>query len=348
MSGGRIRAVARRIVAQFRHDRRSIALLVVAPLVVLSLVGALWGSTTQTTVRVVIASDRGPAGAALASAIGSPSDIEVKIATFDEGVAMLRDRTADAVISVGTGGPTVLLEGSDPLRTQSVAGTVQKALLGRAQAAPSIEYLYGGPSYSLLDSLAPVLIAFFAFFFIFLLATVSFLRERTSGTLERLMATPLRRGELVLGYLIGFGFFALLQATLIIAFTVLVLKVQYRGSVVSIFVVEAALVIVAVSLGLLVSAFARNELQAVQFIPIVILPQAFLSGLLVPVEQLSSLLRPLSVIFPLTYANEALRAVMVKGYALGDPLVLRDIGVIALFAVVTVVGAIASIRREVA
>src|SRR5204863_3869996 len=207
-----------------------------------------------------------------------------------------------------------------------------------------VNYLYGGPDYTLLDYLAPVLIAVFAFFFIFLLSTVSFLRERTSGTLERLLATPLTRGELVVGYLGGFAVFALLQALVILAFTVFVLKVQYRGNLATIFLVEAVLVVGAVSLGLAISAFARNELQAVQFVPIVLVPQIFLSGLLVPVDQLNDVLRAISVVLPLTYANEALRSVMVKGYALTDRLILRDSGILALFAVVLAFAAFGSIR----
>ena len=102
------------------------------------------------------------------------------------------------------------------------------------------------------------------------------------------------------------------------------------------------------SLGLLISAAARNELQAVQFVPIVLLPQVFLSGLLVPVSQLPEWLRPVSAILPLTYANEALKGVMIKGLEIGDPLVLRDIGVLFLFGAIMAMGAIASIRREVA
>ncbi|MDQ2952912.1 MAG: ABC transporter permease, partial [Chloroflexota bacterium] len=240
---------------------------------------------------------------------------------------------------------------SDPLRTGGVAAALQGALRELAPVAvppPRIEYLYGGPDFTFLDALAPVVIGFFAFFFIFLLSTVSFLRERSSGTLERLMASPLRRGELVVGYLIGFTFFALVQAAVLVSFTVFVLGVSYRGSLITIFLVEAALVIVSVGLGLLVSAFARTELQAIQFIPLVVVPQAFLGGLLVPVGQLPELLRPISAVLPLTYATEALRAVMVKGYPLDDPLVLRDLGVLVLFGALTVGGAIASIRREVA
>jgi ABC-2 type transport system permease protein len=177
---------------------------------------------------------------------------------------------------------------------------------------------------------------------------VSFLRERTSGTLERLLASPLTRVELVTGYLGGFAVFALLQALVILLFTVLVLKVQYRGNLATVFLVEAVLVVGAVALGLAISAFARNELQAVQFVPLVLLPQVFLSGLLVPVAQLNDYLRPLSAVLPLTYANEALRSVMVKGYALSDPLILRDVGILAAFAAVMAIAAVLSIRREVA
>lgn len=205
-----------------------------------------------------------------------------------------------------------------------------------------------GSDRTVLDDLAPALIAFFAFFFIFLLAAVAFLRERTSGTLERLLATPLRRGELVAGYLAGFGFFALLQALVILAFTILVLGIRYRGNVATIFLIEAVLVVGAVSLGLAVSAFARNELQAVQFVPLILLPQVFLSGLLVPVAQLPDLLRPLAAALPLTYANEALRSVMIDGATLGDTLVLRDLALLAAFAILAAAAAVTSIRREVA
>ncbi len=281
------------------------------------------------------------------------TDIELTTSERDAALDALKSGRADAIIEFQENSAQVTVEGSDPTRTGTIVGQVQAALTHLILETPltsfvKIEYLYGGPQYTLLDYLAPVLIAFFAFFFIFLLACVSFLRERTSGTLERLLASPLTRVELVLGYLGGFAVFALLQALVILAFTVFVLKVQYRGNLATIFLVEAVLVVVAVSLGLAISAFARNELQAVQFIPLVILPQAFLSGFLVPVDQLSDWLRPISTILPLTYATEALRSVMVKGYALTDPLILRDVGILVGFALLMAVAAIASIRREVA
>jgi ABC-2 type transport system permease protein len=352
MSPHRVAAVARRIVSQFRHDRRSVALLIVAPLVVLSLVGALWGTSQNVTPEVAIAADRTPAQ--IADRLIASAAIRGQKLAFDDAQGRLRDGKLDAIVWIEGTTLHIETEGSDPIRNGSTAGAVQRALaeaLGSlGPAAPKIELsqLYGGTDYTLLDYLAPVFIALFAFFFIFLLSAVAFLRERTSGTLERLLATPLRRGELVLGYLIGFSVFALLQAVVILAFTVFVLNVRYRGNLATIFLVEAVMVVGAVSIGLLVSAAARNELQAVQFVPLVLLPQVFLSGFLVAIDQLPLVLRPLSYVLPLTYANEALRAVMIKGYALSDPLVLRDVGLLALFALVLAIGAVASIRREVA
>jgi ABC-2 type transport system permease protein len=356
----RIAAVARRIVLGFRRDHRSLGLLFGAPLIVLSLVGAVWGSSVTRVPNVGVATDRFEFIApTLADRLVASTDLHGRAVRFDDGLSSLRAGDLDAVVWAERTKIHVVVQGSDPLDSGSVAPAVQKAVVGAllgtpgvAAAAPTdifqLDQLYGGTDYTLLDYLAPVLVAFFAFFFIFLLSAVSFLRERTSGTLERLMATPLRRGELVIGYLLGFSFFALLQALVIITFTIFVLKVHYAGSFATIFIVEAVLVVGAVSLGLLVSAAARNELQAVQFVPVVLLPQMFLSGLLIPVSQLPEYLRPLSAVMPLTYANEALKAVMVKGYTLGDPLVVRDIGVLVLFGVIVASGAIASIRREVA
>jgi len=353
----RVRAVAKRIVLGFRRDRRSLGLLFAAPIIVLSLVGAVWGSTTERAPVVVIATDRFAGPPNVIDRFLSSSIIQGRRATFDEGSRQLRDGEADALVWLDGQSAImhIVIEGSDPLASGTIGTAVQRAFVEGLTALGQlpgpkivIEQLYGGPEYSLLDYLAPVLVAFFAFFFIFLLSAVSFLRERTTGTLERLMATPLRRGELVIGYLVGFSFFALLQALVILVFTVFVLQVHYRGNLATIFIVEAVLVVGAVSLGLLVSAAARNELQAVQFVPIVLLPQVFLSGLLIPVDQLPDYLRPFSTVLPLTYANEALRSVMIKGYELADPLVLRDIGILVAFGLVMAVGAVASIRREVA
>jgi len=206
--------------------------------------------------------------------------------------------------------------------------------------------LNGRDDLKMLDFFAPMFIAYIGFFLIFLLTSVSFLRERTQGTMERLAASPVTRLELVLGYMLGFGFFAMLQALVMLLFTIYVLQVKYTGSLVAIFVVTLALVLGAVNLGIFLSAFARNELQAIQFIPIVILPQVFLSGLLWPVQDMPGWLQAIARAMPLTYAIEALTDIMIRGRSLLD----NALPLSALFGFAALVAALAAltVKREVA
>ena len=144
------------------------------------------------------------------------------------------------------------------------------------------------PGKSLLDYVAPALLATLALFFGFLLTGISFLRERSQGTLERLMASPVSRLDIVLGYLLGFFVFALTQTLIIVLFTIYALNVHYNGDLWQIFVFQLVVLIGSINLGIFISAFARNEFQMVQFIPLIILPQVFLCGVLWPVEQMST------------------------------------------------------------
>jgi ABC-2 type transport system permease protein len=140
----------------------------------------------------------------------------------------------------------------------------------------------------MLNRIAPALIGTFALFFTFILTGVSFLRERTQGTLERLLVTPVGRGDILFGYLLGFIPFAAVQSAVILAFTVLVLPIHYQGALWQAAIVLLVLVIVAVNLGIFVSTFAKNEFQVVQFIPLVLAPQIFLSGIILPTDQMPS------------------------------------------------------------
>jgi len=184
---------------------------------------------------------------------------------------------------------------------------------------------------SLLNYVAPALLATLALFFGFLLTGISFLRERSQGTLERLMASPVSRLDIVLGYLLGFFVFALAQTLIILLFTIYALKIDYRGDLWQIFVFQLVVLVSSINLGILISAFARNEFQLVQFIPLIILPQAFLCGLLWPVEQMSSYLQWVAKFLPLTYAVDGMRGIMVDGKSLLD--VGSDLGILAAFAV---------------
>ena len=202
---------------------------------------------------------------------------------------------------------------------------------------------YSLPDRNLLNAVAPALLAMMAFFMSFLLTGISFLRERSQGTMERLMASPVSRLDIVLGYLLGFLVFALIQTLIIFFFTIYVFDVPYQGALWEILIFQLAVVVGAVTLGIFISTFARNEFQMIQFIPLIILPQVFLSGILWPVSQMSGFLQGLSNFLPLKYSVEGLRDIMLGGKGLGD--VGIDLAVLAGFAVLTSLLAASSIKR---
>jgi ABC-2 type transport system permease protein len=196
------------------------------------------------------------------------------------------------------------------------------------------------PESSVLDYIAPALLATLALFFSFLLTGISFLRERSQGTMERLMASPVSRLDIVVGYLFGFFIFALTQTLIVLLFTIYVLDIHYYGDLWQIFVFQIVIVIGAVNLGIFISTFARNEFQMVQFIPLIIIPQIFLSGVIWSVEQMPDYLQWLSVILPLTYAVDGLRDIMLAGKSLLDVwielvVLVGFAGIISILAAIT-------------
>jgi len=224
------------------------------------------------------------------------------------------------------------------------------------------ETVYGVPTNDPMTPFAPAIVGFFVYFFVYILTGVSFLRERTGGTLERLMATPVTRGEVVGGYTLGFGLFATIQVAFLIAWSLgtvhvpsigplpafaVGLGIPMAGSPLLAFLVVLVLAVGAVSLGIFLSTFARTELQVIQFIPIVLAPQFLLSGVLFPVTTLPDVLRPLVALMPLGYAVDGLRQVFIRGADLSVGALQGDLAVLALVAVFFAVIASLTIRRDV-
>ncbi|MDF2671532.1 MAG: transporter permease [Paenibacillus sp.] len=291
----RIRALIIRIVRQFIHDKRTMALLIAAPLLVLSLMYLVFnGDTYQPKLGTL------QIPASLSQTLSNNHAIVTAFSTSDEAEAALGDREIDAIIQLDGTFPHVKLEGSDPAKNRSVMMLIQKSA-----------------DMSAFDNFGPVLIGLFAFFFVFLIAGVSFLKERTSGTLERLLATPLRRWEIVVGYMAGFGIFTSLQAVLIAGYTIGVLGSLMVGSFWYVLLIMLLLSITALSFGTFLSAFANTEFQMIQFIPLVIVPQVFFSGLF-DLDSMSPWLSWLSYITPLKYGADALRNIMIRGEGWGS------------------------------
>jgi ABC-2 type transport system permease protein len=167
-----------------------------------------------------------------------------------------------------------------------------------------VKYIYSSDR-ALFDSIGPQLLGQFPFIIMFLITSITMVRERTSGTLERLLTTPLQRGELVLGYGLAFGLAALIQSvvTAAIALGPLGLNVDH-AVIIGLFAIFDALL--GTGLGLLMSAFATTEFQAVQFMPAVVLPQLLLCGLFSPRPNMAAPLRWLSDVLPLSYATDGI------------------------------------------
>ncbi|RIX54004.1 ABC transporter permease [Paenibacillus nanensis] len=307
-------ALMKRIVRQFMRDKRTLALLIAAPLLVLTLMYLVFNGDTYKPKLGLI---------------GMPEPVVQQLEAYgaavsvfehaDDADAALKDGRLDAYVTLQSGGTIVKLEGSDPAKNRAITMLIgrmaQKAAPSAANAslpAPEFQYLHGSSEMTTFDSLGPVLIGVFAFFFVFLIAGVSFLKERTSGTLERLLATPLRRWEIVAGYILGFGLFTGIQAVLIATYSIHVLGLMMTGSLWLVLLITLLLSVTALSLGTFLSAFANTEFQMIQFIPVVIVPQIFFSGLF-NMESMSPWLRWLSHLMPLKYGADALRSVMIRG-----------------------------------
>ena len=380
MSRRRVVALFRRVVSEIRRDRPSLALLFIAPIVITGLVTFILRESQAPQVTAVVVNLAGTRGQLVGSALGAAlreggatvSDVADEAAAR----AAIGDRAASVGIVIGTDAATgssltitAITNGLDPSGEASQVSAVGRAVVAAASSAsgtavPVIRHttVYGTTTNDPITTFAPAIVGFFAYFFVYILTGVSFLRERTGGTLERLLATPVTRGEVVIGYTLGFGLFATIQVAVLMLWALgslhvpalgplppfsLGLGVAVNGSPLLAFVVVVLLAVGAVSLGIFLSTFARTELQIIQFIPIVLAPQFLLSGVLFPVSALPSILRPIVAIMPLNYAVDGLRQVFIRGADLGVPALQLDLAVLAIVAAFFAMIAALTIRRDV-
>ncbi|MEK7152920.1 MAG: ABC transporter permease [Patescibacteria group bacterium] len=194
------------------------------------------------------------------------------------------------------------------------------------------------------DQIGAPLLGIFPFLMMFLVTSVATLRERTSGTLERLLAMPIGKLDLLLGYVLTFGLVAVLQAVLVSTISVYVYGLDVAGPQWFLILVALVDALLGTALGLCASALARTEFQAVQFMPALVLPQALLCGLLVPIERLPDILAAIAQVLPLTYAVEAMQ--LVTHEASPSVEAFQDVLVVLAFAAVAVLLGAATLRRR--
>src|SRR5579859_3188240 len=288
MSFLRISALALRIVRQFLRDRRTLALIFLVPILVMTLLNfVLNNQTSAATLAVVLPTTSDQAtqqfNQKLKQALENPqNNVSVSYINASDADTTITNGDADGVLIFPADFVTQLqqgsrdqvqlkLDGSNPSSAkalQSIVGALLQNLTQHPTAgsqgtsgasALSVESEYlpaSSKDYTQTDALAPLFVGLFAFFFIFLLTSVSFLRERSRGTIERLLISPLSRAELVLGYVIGFTIFAVVQSLVILLFVIYILQVHYAGNLGLIFLITLALTIGSVNLGIFLSTYA--------------------------------------------------------------------------------------------
>ncbi|MFT8871530.1 MAG: ABC transporter permease [Sporolactobacillus sp.] len=360
-------AMTRRIIAQILRDRRTLAMIILAPLLILTLVWYIFGAKTPEPKLAVI------------NYASSPYASAFPVASYPQmsrlgAETALANQDIDAYVDLSK--PVrVHLEGSNPQRNGIALTKIQKSMQNvqsisiknmqrsltdiianqrqaltaeqqvmqkmrqalqqyapgvLAQLGPTVEpaaptlqekkqsvklsvsYLHGSADLNTFDSFGAAMIGIFVFLFIFMIGGVSFLRERTTGTLDRLIASPIKNYQIIGGYMIGFGLFAIIQSAILTCYLIYVLRIYDVGRLPEVMLIVFILSFSALSLSILLSTAARNELQMFQFIPLVIVPQVFLSGLF-PIDTLPKWVQVLGNLMPIHYSTEALRNIMIRG-----------------------------------
>lgn len=320
----RVRALTFRILNQLRHDKRTLALMFFAPMMVLTLLYFILGNSTYTPTVAVIN--------APLNYVNNLEDNNIMVVRYNpsDAAAALEQGKVIATLDMVNGKSYIELDASNPGKAKAVLAALDMAKMKAANARPDlmseVKYVYGYEDITMFDNFGSVLIGFMIFFFVFLIAGISFLQERTTGTLEKLLSTPIQRWEIVAGYVFGFGIITILQSIFISGYCIYVLKVMMIGSFGWVLTITTLAAMTALTLGCLVSTAANNEFQMIQFIPVIIIPQIFFSGLF----DLTPWLNYLGYVMPLHYIANALTQVMIKGH--GFSAISGDIAVLLGFS----------------
>lgn len=202
----------------------------------------------------------------------------------------------------------------------------------------SEQYIYGDEDTTFFTKMTPILMGFFVFFFVFLISGMALLKERTTGTLDRLLATPVKRSDIVYGYMLAYSLIAALQTVVIVLSTIWLLDLEVLGNIGDVIIVNILFALVALAFGLLLSTLAKSEFQMMQFIPLIITPQLFISGI-IPLDSMADWVQSIGKVLPLYYAGDALSKIVLNGTSiihLGNDLLVLSffLGILTILNIV--------------
>lgn len=352
-------AIAKKVIKELLRDKRTLALMFIAPVFIMWLMNLMFSAST--TVNVKLATQDLPTG--LVTKMDELDHVDVETyQDLDQAKKALADEKVDAVISYKDGEYQVDYANTDASKTTmtrqvlrtSIVNEGTDQLLSRVkQALPQLKldakapeikesYQYGDKNTGFFARMIPILIGFVVFFFVFLISGMALLKERTSGTLDRLLATPVKRSEIVYGYMLSYGIIAIFQTAVVVLAAIWLLDVEVVGNILNVIIVNVVLALVALAFGILLSTLAKSEFQMMQFIPLVIMPQLFFSGI-IPLSSMGEWAPTVGKFLPLTYSGDAISQIILYGHNLGD--ILSNLGVLMVFLIILTILNIVGLRR---
>ena len=364
-----ILALTKRILQQLLHDPRTLALLIVAPIVALWLFSEILGS---------------PSYQPKIAAIDLPEELqlimekqEAKVVFFQKDAIFeveekLQNKEIDAIVKLQNDTLLVKVEGADASKTGATMSIIQSTLrqfmskqkekvdkmmeenannIAMAKmfgmetpklplniSEIKIDFFYGSEKWTGFDFFGPVFIGIFIFVFVFITSGMSLVNERIGGTMERLLVTPIKSWQLVAGYSVGFGAVSLVQACVVLWASISLIGFPCEGNFMLVILVTFSMALVSLTLGLLVSALAKTAFQVFQLMVLLIVPQVLLSGIF-DLSQSANWLKILSNCFPISYGAEALRDIMLRNAdisVIAKNLIILWIFIIVFFSSATI------------
>ena len=389
----RIFAISKKVLTELLRDKRSLALLFLAPIFIMWLMNIAFSASTDTNVQIASVN----VSNAVKKSLDGVKHISTKgYKTEYAAKKALKDKKADAVLVYKDKEKYKLTyANTDTSKTaltrQAVKSTLKQvqiqellqnlkkaqqqasAKAAQANRLPdkyqnnsqsdmseanlnqtkqtniqqttfdiSEDYIYGNKDTTFFTKMVPILMGFFVFFFVFLISGMALLKERTTGTLDRLLATPVKRSDIVFGYMLSYGAVAALQTTIIVLSTVWLLKLKVLGSMIDVILVNILFALVALSFGLLLSTLAQSEFQMMQFIPIIIVPQVFFSGI-IPLDSMANWIQSMGKFLPLYYAGHALSEIVLQGTSILN--LESDLFILLIFLSILTVLNIVGLKR---
>ena len=372
MTMRRVLAVMRKTVSQFRHDRRTLGFVVIMPLLMVVVFGYTFGGEVHNVRTLVVNRDegfqQGPMEFHIADwilenitgdtlSLESWTDLAAARAEVVAGRAwavlvFAANFSENLANSSGPAAIEVILDGSSPSITSALLGTlraaVERTFIGAISSPLTLEpeYVYGSSDTRFIDSFAPGVVALAVLMVTTILSVIMVVREKQGGMLERLFATPLRSTEFVLGIALALAVLAFLQSAVVLGAALALFQVKVVGNIALAFGVLVLFAVGNQGLGIMLSSAAKNELQAIQFVPLILFPSLLLTGVFFPLEAIPGGLRPLSYVVPLTYASDGLHSIMLRGWGLGDAGVALDVLILLVYDALTLLGAAFFVRRQ--